>query len=503
MALTPAENRLRTLLRVLVVLFGGAALIYEAGPFITPLRAFFQQLPFVTNSAVKVSVMALMCLYAWGDVRRRSGLVVIVIAGHLLSIAAMGVVLVAGDTNHIAPLGAGMPIRNALWGAMALDGVVTLLLVIFYIGARRAAAAVVPRPTPAATPVLTAAENRMRIAAIAFGVLFALAAVAYEAGPLVASLRDFFIELPFVTNSVVKVGVLAMLCFYVARDIRENLSVFGLVIVAHIISPLAQLIMFLGDTSTVVTVAGQSQTIGSMLWGSIALDAVFAVIMFVLYLAAWTARFELAFFRPIEYRTLAALGEVLVSGPDERVPAADVAANVERYVQNIRARRRWIYRVVLFGMYLHPLLYLKPPFSELDEDTRLEHIKKHFNREVLLRLVPEWWRRLVQAMIRICQQLHIPRLLQRLAVVRVCRLRAVFGAAALPVSADTTTRASSARRPNAGIHPVRISHHRCGRLHYRKRGGGRDARLPSRESGAGGADRGAGPLRGAARVHRG
>lgn len=405
MALTLAENRLRSLMRVLVVLFAFAALIYELGTFIPPLHAFFRQLPFVTNSVVKVSVMALVCLYAWGDVRRRVGLVAIVIAGHLLSIAAMGVVLVAGDTSHMAPLGAGMPVRNALWGAIGLDGVITLLLLIFYLGARRAAAAAVPRPLPAIADALTAAEKRMRIAAVAFGVLFALAAIGYEVGPLLASLRDFFIELPFVTNSVVKVGVLAMLCFYVARDVRANLPVMGLVIAAHVISPLAQLVMFVGDTSAVVTVAGQSQTIGSMLWISIALDGVFAVIMFVLYQGAWTARFELKFFGPIEYRTLSALAEVLVRGSDERVPAVDVAANVERYVQNIRAHRRWIYHVVLFGMYLHPLLYIKAPFSELDDATRLEHIKRHFNKEVLLRLVPEWWRGLVQAMIRICQQL--------------------------------------------------------------------------------------------------
>ena len=75
MSLTAAERRLRWLLRVLVFAFVLAVLIYELGPLVGPFRAFFRQLPFVSNSVVKVSVMAMLCLYAWGDVRRRIGLV--------------------------------------------------------------------------------------------------------------------------------------------------------------------------------------------------------------------------------------------------------------------------------------------------------------------------------------------------------------------------------------------------------------------------------------------
>jgi len=158
------------------------------------------------------------------------------------------------------------------------------------------------------------------------------------------------------------------------------------------------------DTSHPVTVAGQTMAVSSVLWAAIALDGGIALLLFFAYQAAWTARFGSEFFRPIEYRTLVALAEVLVRGPNEQVPARDVAANVERYVRNIRAHRRWVYRLVLFGMYLHPLLYLKPPFSELDDSARLDHIKTHFRTDVLRRLIPDWWRPLIQAMIRVGQQ---------------------------------------------------------------------------------------------------
>ena len=404
MELTVAERRLRSLLRVLVFAFALAVLIYEIGPMVGPLRAFFRQLPFVSNSVVKVSVMGLLCLYAWGDVRRRIGLVAIFIAGHILSVLAMLVLLFATDTSRIAPLGAGIPVRNTLWGAIVLDGFITLLVLGFYLGARRAAAS--GRGTTMTAPPLTGAERRLRTVAVAFGALFALAALLYEIGPLLPPVRDFFIELPFVTNSVVKLGTLALICFYVAGDVRANLPLMGVVVVSHFISPLAQIVFLVAtDTSYAVVLAGRPLPIGPALWAAIGLDGVVALVLFVAYQSAWTARYSLKFFRPMEYRTLAALAEVLVRGPDEQVPASDVAANVERYVQNIRAHRRWVYRLTLFGMYLHPLLYFKPPFSELDEDTRLDHIKKHFRRDVLLRLIPDWWRQLVQIMIRVSQQI--------------------------------------------------------------------------------------------------
>ncbi len=404
MDLTVAERRLRSLLRVLVFAFALAALTYEVGPLLGPFRAFFRQLPFVSNSVVKVSVMGLLCLYAAGDIRRRLGLVAIFIAGHVLSVAAMLALLFTADTGRIVPLGAGMPVRTVLWSAIALDGVITSLVLIFYLAARASLPAEARAPSPA--PSLTPAERRLGGVATAFGVLFLFAALGYEVGPLLVSIRDFFIELPFVTNSVVKLGTLALLCFYVAGNVRANLALMGVVVLSHVISPLAQVVFLAAtDTSYPVAVAGRWLPIGTVLWAAIALDSVVAAVLFLAYQAAWTGRFGLTFFRPIEYRTLTALADVVVRGPDELVPPTDVAANVERYVRNIRAHRTWVYRISLFAIYLHPVLYFKAPFSELDAAQRLEHLKKHFRRQVILRLIPDWWRQLVQLWIRVGKQL--------------------------------------------------------------------------------------------------
>ena len=53
--ITPQEQTLRLVLRILSVLFGVAAIAYLAPALFTGLRWGWMQLPFVTNSVVKVS----------------------------------------------------------------------------------------------------------------------------------------------------------------------------------------------------------------------------------------------------------------------------------------------------------------------------------------------------------------------------------------------------------------------------------------------------------------
>ena len=61
----------------------------------------------MANSAVKVALIGLACLYAAGDVRRRRGLVVAVIAAHVVLVVAVGLMLAFADTSaHCAVGGA-------------------------------------------------------------------------------------------------------------------------------------------------------------------------------------------------------------------------------------------------------------------------------------------------------------------------------------------------------------------------------------------------------------
>src|SRR5262249_7582409 len=83
--LTPQERRLKLLLRVLALLFGLAIFAYLIPALGGPLQAFYINLPFVTNSVVKIGVLAVLAFFAAADVRRYRLLTLIVIAGHLLS----------------------------------------------------------------------------------------------------------------------------------------------------------------------------------------------------------------------------------------------------------------------------------------------------------------------------------------------------------------------------------------------------------------------------------
>src|SRR3954451_2159211 len=87
--------------------------------------------------------------------------------------------------------------------------------------------------TATATVAPTAAERRLRalLRALA-GVLF-VAAIAYAIGPFIG---DFFRAPPLVGNSVVKLSVLVLACFYAAGDVGRRRPLIAIVIAAHGVS---------------------------------------------------------------------------------------------------------------------------------------------------------------------------------------------------------------------------------------------------------------------------
>ncbi len=428
-ALTAEQRKLKLVLQVLGYVFFAAVLLYGVGPFLQPTQGVFRQLPFVSNSVVKVYGLMLICLYASGDLKKRHNLVPIFIAAHALSLLAMLVFFIALDTSYLVEVGpAQMPIGAVLLLAGVLDLVIGGMVAFFYVQARfslmrilltgvkenlqrfwqntRQIFSVLGWMRPAVPVELTGAEKWMRLALVGFGSLFALAAVGYEVGPLLSSYRGFFVELPFVSNSAVKAGILALLGFYAAKDIRNNLPIAGIVIAGHLVSALTQSVFLLfKNTSFLVEFGTHTHMMKHLLLGSIVLDGVIALVLLVLYHRAWQERHGLRFLGGIEYRTLVALAEVLVRGDKERVPPEQIAARVDHYLSQIRARRLWVYRAVLFGIFLHPQLYFKAPFPELDEEARLQHLKKHFYREVLIKFLPNFIRLFVQQMIRVAKQL--------------------------------------------------------------------------------------------------
>src|SRR5512138_1296423 len=132
---TVEERRLELLLRILAAAFGLAIFAYllpALGLFSAQLQQFYVQLPFVTNSVVKIGTLALLAFFAASDFRRFRLLVQLLIAGHLISELAMAAVLLWGSTSTAVTLPAPIgftTVRNLLIGAMVLDGVILVLLI--------------------------------------------------------------------------------------------------------------------------------------------------------------------------------------------------------------------------------------------------------------------------------------------------------------------------------------------------------------------------------------
>lgn len=400
---TDAERRFRTLLRALAATLVLAGLIYCFGPLVGPVRMLYRELPFVSNSVTKVTVLGVCCLYVSGDVRGRMGLAAIVIAAHLVSVAAMLVALAFGDTAGTMSFGSlgAASVRTVLWAAIGLDGAITLVVIAFFILARRSlpAGAGVPRtPQPELLPI----ERRMRVFAIVAGVVFALSGVGYEIGGLLDSTRGLFLQLPFVTNSVVMSATFAMLCLYVARDIRRNLPLWGVAAGGLVLSGVVGLayLTFL-DTAHMRPFAGHQLDMTYILWGMVGVHLLFAVAFFASYNATWKARFDLHFFRPVQYRALLAAAGVVIDGPAVVSPEK-IAGSVERFVAKMTAHRTWLYRLAMLGLQAHPVLYLKPPFSELSPRLRYEHARTHFEKA---KPTHNWVLNLAPLTIRMAQQL--------------------------------------------------------------------------------------------------
>ncbi|MFQ5674523.1 MAG: hypothetical protein ACE5G1_01390, partial [bacterium] len=421
--LTVGDRKLRTILRIFFFVFFGATLVYGLGPLIGPFQQFFKQLPFVSNSVVKVGLISFLCLYAAADVRRRRNLVMVVIIAHLISLAAMAGFLLFLDTGVQVAIGPWeASINSVLIGAMVLDGVIALILLAFFLNARMEKGFYRDQKTPGKDTVLTQPERRLRRLIAALGLLFSVAAVGYEVGPIFESSKSFFfdllsklpffaepklfIELPFVSNSVVKTGALAVLCFYVAKNLRQNMSLISLLIAAHALSILALVVFLIAkSTSFAVELGPFELTMTQIMWGAAVVDGAIMVILFLSSRAAYKGRYQLKFFSPMQFRALIAVSDVVIHGDKEVILPWQIAANVDKIISEIRAKRRWVHRMALMSLQLHPLLYFKAPLSELSQAQRLAHLKKHFQREVLFPDLPDWWRRLVQAIIRIGKQL--------------------------------------------------------------------------------------------------
>ncbi|HKP86168.1 MAG TPA: GMC family oxidoreductase [Blastocatellia bacterium] len=206
--------------------------------------------------------------------------------------------------------------------------------------------------------------------------------------------------------------MLALMAFFASGDVRRYRLLTVLIILGHVISELAAGAALLwGDADGTLRLVNPltserfSIPVTTLLAGSMILDGVIIVLLAWFYLAADRARYKLKYLSPTEFRALAAIAEVVVTSEKRLLSPDEVARNVDEYLAKFNAQSKWIMKVVLLGIEIYPLLSFKPLLSHLNPTDRLRFIRKRFYQEVTLRLVPEFWRTLVQGMIRMGKQL--------------------------------------------------------------------------------------------------
>lgn len=114
---------------------------------------------------------------------------------------------------------------------------------------------------------------------------------------------------------------------------------------------------------------------------------------------------DLRYLRKTELRTIAALAEAVLPR-DMAIPALDVAHNVDRYMGDFRARRKWVVRAAAWGLFLLPLTRLRRPLPSMPLEQRRTLIRDRFLRDLDRR---RWWPGFtapyVRAAIRLGQQM--------------------------------------------------------------------------------------------------
>lgn len=405
MVLTAAERRLKGVLRAMSFVLLGIGAAFVVGMSLGPLRPLLAAPPWPAGVLAASLVGTLLCMYAGGDPRRRGGLVGILI-GSLAVTAAAGAASLLLGRGHATPLAFWSATSDhLLLGVVVVYGVLAAAAALAGASARRARLELGPR-APALLWPAGASDAGLHLVLPPLGALFAAVAAAAGLGPFVPAIEPLLGERLLAAHTAGAAVALTAVANYIATDTANRLPLVSILVfgAATVIVAVAASLLTVG-TGRPLPVLGWAPTENAVLWLAAGTAAAIAIPLFVLKRLAFQARCGPRFLGTTEYRSLIALADVIVRGPVESVPPLKIAANVDGYLLRIRARRRWVHRAALRALQLHPVLYLRAPLSELDEESRLRHLKTHFHTAVLRRVLPDVLRRFVQGLIRVAQQL--------------------------------------------------------------------------------------------------
>jgi choline dehydrogenase-like flavoprotein len=259
----------------------------------------------------------------------------------------------------------------------------------------------------------TVQEKRLKSFLDFLVILYGLAIFAYFLPGVIelpAGLQQvrFVSDPAFVNNSVIKIALCFLLCVIAVADIRRFRPVIQFFIIGNAISVIAGVLLclFAKDNYTIV-LFGHPMTIRALLPYSVLLDGIIGLILYWLHVGADRSYYQLAYLTPAQYRTLAALAEVVIRSDFKEavIPPEDIARNVDIYLSRFEAKTKWITKLTLIALNIYPVVNFKPPLTLMFKEERLSFLKRRFYRDVKFSLAPAWLAVYLQAMIRMGKQL--------------------------------------------------------------------------------------------------
>ena len=375
------EERLAQYLKRLgqLLLVLGLALLVV--PLLGPGKAPFVAAPIlVSHTIAGLFLLALLAWFSKADVRRLRPLVHVFLLGLLIASLASLVL-------YFSPLGPSvlLLLGFVLFGLAALGGYLLL----------RAAKNNAPtwQPWIPDKPFLPW-ERTARWIFVGFGILAMILAL----GPIVVAFADpvyaktYLVSPLLIAGSGLKEGVIGLLAFLAARDVRKFVHTVQAVtmnIVANITSLVLILVLALFGFDRfgvpTILIAGMSIPIGLFMASGVLLDAV-VVVGLILINRQLDRIFadEIQFLNLYQFRALEGIAETLIAGGEaEILEPYQVVLRTDKYLRSFHSHRLRLAKLAVTGLQLWPLLYLMPPVSYLNPYARYQFIDKHFKQEVV------------------------------------------------------------------------------------------------------------------------
>ncbi|MEP7235785.1 MAG: hypothetical protein ABI778_10870, partial [Ignavibacteriota bacterium] len=251
----------------------------------------------------------------------------------------------------------------------------------------------------------TPQERRLQVFLWWLGIIYTVAIAGYVLPGILEPSRHIILP-PFVVNSTAKIGVLALVSFLAASDVRRFRILTRVIMLGNCFAVIAGILsLCFGDTSASYELMGSVFSTTTLILASSIADGVVTAILIALYVSADRSEYDLVYLSPARYRTLVSLADVMFNETKHLISPEDIARNVDRYLASFRAKTKWITALALNVLEVYPILSLKAPLSLMNPTDRLEFVKKRFYRDLTIKLQPESYRVLTQAMIRLGQQL--------------------------------------------------------------------------------------------------